>query len=93
MSLQEKKFIVSIKDGLWNEQFEDNTFSKLKFRWTSENEFMLEFIESDNLIRRNFSVKGDKYFYGIYGVQDNVLSVWSMHADETYVSFKLHPVK
>lgn len=56
---------VVLKNGIWSETFIDGTFSKLKFRWLDDCSFEIEFLESDNLVRKNFSKKGDKYIYTI----------------------------
>ena len=56
---------LEIKNGYWIDNFKDGTYSKLKI-YTNENcEFEIEFIESNNEIRKNFSKKGDKYKYVI----------------------------
>ncbi|PBI82879.1 hypothetical protein BSF41_46930 [Flavobacterium sp. ACN2] len=83
-----KKVEVTINGNLWIEKFGDNTFSKLLYRKRSNCEFELEFIESNNLSRKNLSVKGDKYRYKIYDEEENIYSVYSKNK-ETYYTFKL----
>lgn len=56
---------VQLKDNMWLETFLDSSFSRLKFRWIDDCSFEIEFIESNNLVRKNFSKKGDKYLYTI----------------------------
>ena len=71
-----QKVNVTIDKGLWYEEFEDGTFSKLSFRWTSDCEFDIEFIESNNLSRKNFSSAGDTYHYGLYNSIGKDFLVW-----------------
>ena len=54
---------LSIKNGFWQDHFKDGTYSKLKFHWISDCEFEIEFVESNNRIRKNLSKPGDKYRY------------------------------
>lgn len=67
---------VTIADGYWTEQFADGSYSKLYFRWTGDVEFEIEFIESNNHSRQNFSNKGDIYHYGIFGRKGNDFQAW-----------------
>ncbi|GAA3734370.1 hypothetical protein GCM10022422_16590 [Flavobacterium ginsengisoli] len=85
---REKKVEVTINGNFWIEKFSDNTFSKLFYKKRGNCEFELEFIESNNLSRKNLSVKGDKYRYKIYDEAKNVYSVYSKNK-ETYYTFKL----
>jgi hypothetical protein len=62
---------VTITDNLWTDNFVDGTFSKLKFRWVSKTKFEIEFIESDNNIRKNLSKPGEKYYYQIINRENN----------------------
>jgi len=48
----------------------DGTYSKLRFEWVSACEFEIEFLESNNRIRKNFSKPGDKYRYQIVDSKD-----------------------
>lgn len=83
-----KKVEVTINGNLWIEKFGDDTFSKLFYRKRNNCEFELEFIESNNLSRKNLSVKGDKYRYRIYDEEKNIYSVYSKNK-ETYYTFKI----
>lgn len=56
---------IKIENGYWTDFFRDGTFSKLKLRIINECEFEIEFIESNNLVRKNFSKLGDRYRYQI----------------------------
>lgn len=49
----------------WTENFSDGSYSKLFYHWIDKTKFELEFIESNNHARKNFSKKGDKYIYEI----------------------------
>lgn len=65
------KTVVKINNNFWTETFADKTKSKLYFNWVGRNQFELEFIESNNLGRKNFSKPGDKYLYEIVSKEDN----------------------
>lgn len=56
---------LEIANGFWIDHFRDGTFSKLKLQWISDCEFEIEFMESNNDTRRNFSKPGDKYVYQV----------------------------
>ncbi len=56
---------IAIENGYWIDHFKDGTFSKLKIEWTSNCEFEAVFIESNNQIRKYYSIPGDKYQYQI----------------------------
>lgn len=62
---------LQIENGYWIDHFKDGTFSKLKFHWVSDCEFEIEFIESNNKIRNDFSNPGDKYRYKILDKRSN----------------------
>jgi hypothetical protein len=54
---------LELSKDFWIDRFKDGTYSKLSFRWLTECEFEIAFIESDNLIRKSLSKPGDKYRY------------------------------
>jgi hypothetical protein len=60
-----------IDKGLWTDNYKNGTYSKLKFKWINDNEFEIEFIESNNSIQSQFSKKGDKYIYQIIDKADD----------------------
>ncbi|MDT0557645.1 hypothetical protein RM697_03250 [Ichthyenterobacterium sp. W332] len=65
---------VNINNHSWEEKMQKtNTYSNLKFLKKSDCEFSLEFIESDDDIKKNFSKKGDVYNYKIVGTTLNSL--------------------
>jgi hypothetical protein len=82
---------LSIKNGFWIDRFEDGTYSKLKFNWISDCEFDIEFIESDNQSRKNFSKPGDKYRYQII---DKKQTYYDMSVEilgtNRYMTFKIY---
>lgn len=79
---------VTLSDTLWIENFSDGTFSKLTFRKKGSCEFELEFIESNNISRKNLSIKGDKYLYKLYNEENETYSVYTQNK-ETYYTFKI----
>jgi hypothetical protein len=88
------KTVVTIDNGIWLEEFADGTYSKLNFKWTSDCEFEIEFIDSNNESRKNLSYKGDKYQYGIYNRKGNDFEIWVADNDGKPVqSFWLHAIK
>lgn len=66
-----EKTKVKTDKKYWKETFADGTYSKLFFNWIDVNKFELEFIESSNNGRKNFSKKGDKYVYEVIGKENN----------------------
>ncbi len=66
---------VKIKNGVWIDEFPDNTYSKNKFSWENDFKFILEHIESNNEGRKGFSRKGDKYFYSIINKKENYYTI------------------
>lgn len=85
-----KIVIVNYDSNLWNEKFEDGSFSKLELKKTSESTFVLKFIESNNEIRKNLSTKNEEYKYGIYGKDQNYYSAWVLSEEGKYYTFKLY---
>ncbi|MFV0176241.1 hypothetical protein OBK27_04775 [Empedobacter falsenii] len=53
------KTIVKIENNNWIEYFIDESFSKLKLHWKNNYDFNLEFLESNNLIKKSLSRKGE----------------------------------
>ena len=82
---------VAVKNGFWTDRFKNKTFSKLHFRWIGKAEFELEFIESDNLTRKNMSIPGDKYNYQVLSKEDKFY--WmslNVPGQPIYTKFKLY---
>ena len=82
---------VTIENGFWTDHFKDGTFSKLNFKWKTECEFEIEFIESNNLTRKHFSKPGDKYAYQILNKESGFyLMALEVVGQNTYWTFKVH---
>lgn len=84
---------VTLSSTHWVETFQDNTTSTLLIRKKDKCGFELEFLESNNNIRKNLSVKGDVYHYGIFSVENGVYDLWNVTRDNQYYSFRLYPQK
>lgn len=82
------KVEVNLEGNLWTEKFSDGTFSKLFYRKKGNCEFELEFIESDNISRKNFSVKGEKYVYKLYDEDNQTYSLYTENKG-MYFTFKM----
>ena len=80
-----------IKNSTWEDHFLDGTYSKLKFYWTGDCQFEIEFIESNNETRKNYSRPGDKYKYQVLEKNDGYykLSVEGVWTNEFY-TFKVY---
>jgi hypothetical protein len=82
---------LTIENNIWEDHFLDGTYSKLKFYWTGDCEFEIEFVDSNNETRKNFSRPGDKYKYQILEKDNGYykLSVESVGTSEFY-TFKVY---
>lgn len=82
---------LTIDKNFWVDHFNDGTFSKLKLYWVNDCEFEIEFIESDNYSRKQFSKPGDKYKYQIIQKNNNF---YFMSAEivgtSQFLTFKLY---
>lgn len=85
-----KKVLVTHASNLWTEKFEDGTFSKLELKQTSKATFTLKFIESNNEMRKNLSVKGEEYNYGICDKGENYYSIWVLSKEGTYYTSRIY---
>lgn len=86
------KTFVSIGKGLWIDTFTDGTTSKLYFK-KKNCLFELTFIESNNDLRKNFSVKGNRYFYEVISEENKVLTIVTQSEEaKSYYKFKLYPL-
>ena len=83
---------LQFEDGNWIDRFIDGTYSKLKIIEKSNCEFDIQFIESNNFLRSNFSKEGERYSYKILDLIDNkyFLSVKIPDQDQ-YFKFILYP--
>ncbi len=85
------KTFVNIEKGFWIDTFTDGTTSKLYFK-KNDCKFELTFIESNNDLRKNFSVKGNQYFYEVISVENEILTAIVQSAESnSYYQFKLYP--
>jgi hypothetical protein len=83
--------LVEIKGGFWTDSFKDGTYSKLNFFWIDKCQFEIEFIESNNRIRKNYSKPGDRYKYQLLKTNDGYYDVLVENPDnETYSKFKMY---
>lgn len=62
---------TEISDSIWIDHFTDRTYSKCGFNKINECEFVLTFIKGNNLIRKNYSKKGEHFRYTILRRIDN----------------------
>jgi hypothetical protein len=83
---------LSLKDGLWFETFKDGSFSKLRLTWKGNSEFEIEFIESNNMVKKSFSNPGDKYRYTVLDkTPDAYIISAEFFKDLRYQTFKIFP--
>lgn len=82
---------VELTKDKWIDNFADSTYSKLEYKWINKYEFELTFIESNNEMRSNFSVKGDQFIYRIIEKKTDhyVMSV-QIKEQEVYEIFKFY---
>jgi hypothetical protein len=82
---------LRLEPGYWTDHFIDGTYSRLKFRWTGDCSFEIEFIESNNVVRRNFSQPGDVYRYQVVDKKEGYYEMSVEIPGSDLVSmFKLH---
>ena len=87
------KTYVNIGKGFWIDTFKDGTTSKLYFK-KNDCKFELTFIESNNDLRKNFSVKGNQYFYEVISVENEILTVIvQSDVSKSFSQFKLYPLE
>ena len=85
------KTIVKIENNNWIEYFIDESFSKLKLHWLNNNDFNLEFIESNNSMKKSFSRKGEIYQYRILSKENDYYWVVYYNNDlSNIVKFKFY---
>ena len=85
-----KKTFVKTDNKYWTETFDDKTNSILYYKWLSANRFELEFIESNNVNRKSFSKKGEKYLYEVLSKENNYYWImFEIPGQNRLVKFKL----
>lgn len=80
-----EKVSVEITKNHWTEHFANGTHSKTYFRWISNNQFELEFIESDNFVKDNLNKKGDKYYYEILSKENDFYWILTEVEGQTFL--------
>jgi hypothetical protein len=80
---------VEINKGVWMERFSDGSYSKLNLRWTNDCEFDLEFVESNNALRKSMSQAGDKYHYVVLEKAGDYYAML-FELDGIYSTFKVY---
>lgn len=81
----------TMKNGKWIDTFSDKTYSKLDYKWISDTEFELTFIESNNETRNGFSVKGDKLLYNVISKEsDYYLMSVNISGQTVFEEFKMY---
>lgn len=82
---------VNIQNERWIETFTDKTYSILDYKWISNSEFELTFIESNNETRAGISINGDKYIYNIIEKKtDYYIVSLNIPGQKVYEEFKLY---
>lgn len=86
-----KKTSVELTKTKWKESFGDGSFSSLNFQWKDGTKFELEFISSTNEIKKNYSRKGDKYYYEVVSKENGYYWVLNQSPGrEGFLKFKLY---
>jgi hypothetical protein len=82
---------VSMSNGVWEDAFKDKTTSNLVYKWTSDTDFVLTFVKSNNELRKSFSVPGDEFLYSVISKGKNyfVLTV-KIPTHNKYAEIKLY---
>ena len=82
---------LTLKNNIWEDHFKDGTFSKLKVNWIRDCEFEIEFLESNNDLRKNFSKPGEKFRYRVL---EKFKNYYKMSAEipesHQFLTFKMH---
>jgi len=82
---------ISLTTTTWEDHFKDGTYSMLTLHWIKNAEFQIEFMESNNEIRKNFSKPGDKYRYQLLEKHsDYYLMSLEIPGKSQFMTFKLY---
>ncbi|MEQ8713925.1 MAG: hypothetical protein RIC80_12970 [Cyclobacteriaceae bacterium] len=85
---------LTIGTRFWTDSFKDGTYSKLKFQRLNNCQFEIEFIESNNKIRANFSKPGDRYKYELLRSEGDYFYVLvELTEINSFMRFKLYKDK
>lgn len=63
---------LEFRGKIWYEKLPDRSYSQLEFHKVAKNKFYLEFQESNNWLKKNFSEVGEKINYEIIDYKDGV---------------------
>jgi len=82
---------VLMENGYWIDSFPHNTFSRMSYHWINDTEFKLVYLESNNEIRSNISMKGDTYIYQVLSKKNGfyLMSI-TIPGQETFQKFKIY---
>jgi len=82
---------LAIKNGYWNDTMKDGTYSKLKLKKTSDSDFEITFISSNNEIKKKLSRPGEKYYYRLIEKEEGYYVVCvGLPAVNKYYLFNIH---
>lgn len=82
---------VKMSNVSWQDSFVDGTTSNLSCSWISSTDFLLTFVESDNQLRKNFSIAGDEFHYTLISKEkDHFLLTVKIPEHSKYEEVKLY---
>jgi hypothetical protein len=80
-----------LNNSAWVDQFSDGTWSKLSLSWIDDDTFETTFTESNNIMRKNYSLRDDKYRYSIIDkTPEWYLLCVEIYAGLRYETFKVY---
>lgn len=85
------KAYVVMSDGKWESLLPDKTFCKMEYKWISENEYELVFIESNNEFMSDFSTEGDKYIHKVLSKENGFYYISiTTEKQNNFTKFKMY---
>ncbi|HTN35489.1 MAG TPA: hypothetical protein VL053_00355 [Arachidicoccus sp.] len=82
---------LDFANNYWIDHFSDSTYSKLSVHWMDEKTFYISFIESNNNMRRLYSIAGDRYVYHLLEKTDKYFKVaTNIEGRQRYTLFNLY---
>lgn len=82
---------LTLTNDQWTDTFRNGTYSKLSLKRTSESEFVVTFIESNNEMRKSYSKPGEKYYYRLIEKHPGYYIVcYEKKESNTFITFKIH---